>query len=88
MAPVHQELGAVLLGRDGKVLGRADQLQAADADLIATGQAGRARVAAHLAGHADGGLLRQAPRQGEVVLVQLVTKGDRTARRRCHRAGG
>ena len=76
MAPVHQELGAVLLGRDGKVLGRADQLQAADADFIAARQTRRARVAAHHAGHADGGLLRQAARQRKVILVQLVAKGD------------
>ena len=76
MASVHQELNAVLLGRDGKVLGRADQLQAADADLVAAWQTGGARVAAHHAGDADGGLLRQAAGQREVILVQLVAKGD------------
>ena len=76
MAPVHQELNAVLLGRDGKVLGRADQLQAADADFIAARQTGRARVTAHHAGHANGGFLGQAAGQRKVILVQLVAKGD------------
>ena len=66
----------MLLGGDGVFLRRADQLEALHADFVAARQAGRALVAAHLAADADGGLLRQAAREGEFLLVHFVAEGD------------
>ena len=56
VAPVHQVVDAVLLRRDGVVVRLADDLEAADVELVAARRAG---IGADRAGHDDGALLAE-----------------------------
>ncbi len=59
VAVLHEELGAVLLGRDGEVRAAADEFQGLHQELGLTGLG----VLLHHARHGDGGLLRELPGQ-------------------------
>jgi len=74
VAMVHQEVGPVLLGRDGVFLGLLDHLQSADGQLIA---AWSARILADLPEQFHGTLLAQPPRGLELLGADAVLQDDR-----------
>ena len=69
VAPVHQEINAVFLGRDGVVVRLVHHLEGARDQLVATR---RALVGAHRAGDDDGALLAQVIGFGEGRFVDVL----------------
>ncbi len=74
VAVIHEEVGAVLLRRDGVLAGAgADHFEGRDGELVRVGVLG---VGLHLARDAQGGLLREAVGRGEGLGADVVEAHD------------